>query len=94
MGWDRPLQGFFLVVITDNDDEGLIYSNLDDPELIYCGGLPSELEYFRNVLVSLDIAVPARMLTEIESDGEVNCGNRSVVYRSDGSIESDTGQSK
>lgn len=47
MGWDRPLQGFFCVVegIEDGEDEddGYIYSNLLDEELLTLGGLASDL---------------------------------------------------
>jgi hypothetical protein len=92
MGWDRPLQGFFLVVSSDAEDDDWLYTNLGDPELFYCGGLPGDLEYFRAVLASLDIALPPRMLLEVERDREINCGNRSVVYGTDGNIMSDSAQ--
>ena len=45
MGWDRPLQGYFMVVTFNRDDDP-VYSNLDDPDLIPWMGFPPTLEPF------------------------------------------------
>jgi len=95
MGWDRPLQGFFMVVEAvapnatdvdeqDDDDDGLVYSNLLDGTLCAQGGLSRELGYFKAKLVELKLTVPDRMLEEIEADARANVGNRCVRYGANG----------
>jgi len=51
MGWDRPLSGFFLVVEADIPtlDDDYVYSNLNDPALTECYGLPDDIGYFKTV---------------------------------------------
>jgi hypothetical protein len=87
MGWDRPLQGFFLVIsrVDARKGEGeYVYSNLKDLLLAQCGGLPPTLDYFRRKLAWLGITVPARVLAEIERDALANVGSRYVTYGQDG----------
>lgn len=77
-GWDRPLGHFFLVVSAVNrsadDEDGPIYSNLDDPH----GGHSQvdDFSYYQGVLSRLGITVPAAMIEAIEQDGVNNTGNR------------------
>lgn len=95
-GYDRPLRGFFLVVDLDeddpafvpsdeNDDEGMLYSNLWDPELIEFGGLPPDYEHFDKALKELGLTIPDRMREEILKDQLNNTGNRVVHYKYEGS---------
>ena len=85
MGWDRPLQGFFLVIQRPNDD--IVYSNLVDGALDRWNGLPPTLDHFVDELRRRQIQVPQRMLNEIRLDGERNAGNREVLYRTSGFVE-------
>lgn len=94
MGWDRPLQGFFLVVeeteprdVDEDDDDGsYVYSNLMDPDLIPWMGLPPTLDPFITKLQALGIAIPSRMVEEVKADAEANVGNRYVTYDASGAI--------
>ncbi len=78
-GWDRPLQGFFLVIERidhgDRDDDPYLFSNLDIRE-----SHPKSFECFRNVLDEFGIAVPEEMIDEILRDGAVNMGNKRVLH--------------
>ncbi|UUA74247.1 hypothetical protein [Cellvibrio sp. QJXJ] len=81
MGFDRPLNGFFMVIDyqeepeDDDEGEGLIYSNLweRNPH-------PDSLTPYLEKLTELNISVPAEMLQEIEKDGEVKMGNKNVRH--------------
>ncbi|CAK2159495.1 hypothetical protein [Vibrio crassostreae] len=66
-GWDRPLQGFFLVI--EKSDE-LQYSNLfeDDPH-------PKSFDVFLIVLARFGIPVPEQILTALDEDKAANAGN-------------------
>ena len=70
MGWDRPMQGFFMVIELEKAD-GIVYSNLDDPDLDGGGGL----------------SVPALTIQQIEIDAASNVGNRRVVYSKEGRVQ-------
>jgi hypothetical protein len=92
MGFDRPLQGFFMVVsrldARDDEDE-IVYCNLNDRALAGCAGLPQRLDHFLTKLAGLGIHVPPEMLDEIERDALANRGNRHVVYDGEGRKVSD-----
>jgi len=79
MGWDRPLQGYFLVIKCEHRD-ALLYSNLEDHELRQCMGMPRSLDHFLKRLSEFGVQVPSRMLNEIKADAKANVGNRYVVY--------------
>lgn len=85
MGWDRPLQGFFMVIEVDGADE-YIYTNLDDPTLAPFHGLPDSIDHFVEKLGELGLALPARMVQEIQNDSLANVGNRYVTYEQDGTV--------
>lgn len=85
MGWDRPLQGFFMVIEV-NDSEDYLYTNLDDPKLAPFHGLPASLDHFIEKLGELGLAIPARMMQEIQDDAFANAGNRYVRYAPDGTV--------
>jgi len=87
MGWDRPLQGFFMVIEDGQNRGKYIYSNLDDPELIQFGGLPPCLDPFLAKLEALGLSVPDVMLDAIELDAALNEGNRRGEYNRDGSVK-------
>lgn len=89
MGWDRPLQGFFLVVEdpADPESDDYVYSNIDDPRLRRWHGLPPELDHFIAQLNTLGIEVPALMIEEVRADKRGNVGNRNVVYDEQGNIK-------
>jgi hypothetical protein len=87
MGWDRPLQGFFMVIEDSQNRGEYIYSNLDDPELIQFGGLPPCLDHFLAKLQALGLSVPDVMLNAIELDAALNEGNRRAEYNRDGSVK-------
>lgn len=87
LGWDRPLQQFYLVVSCDQagsgaDDEDFIYSNLADPQALDC----KDLDYFEQKLQELNISVPKSMLREVWNDAGFNVANRHVTYQKDGSF--------
>ena len=84
MGWDRPLQGFFLTVEDADQDLDYVYCNLDDDSLVAFGGLPPSLDHFTDVLRQLGIDVPAAMIAAVLEDGANNVGNRFVRYGDDG----------
>jgi len=89
MGWDRPLQGFFMLVSrgdAGDDEDEYLYCNLDDHALVRCGGLPAAMDHFVVQLRKLGIEVPPAMLAEVERDAVVNAGNRFVVYGADGRV--------
>ena len=68
-GWDRPLQGFFLVVSRVNAkgrEEGCVFSNLECQE-----SHPKSFDPFRAKLQNLGIEIP---------DGRENCGNKRVIH--------------
>lgn len=64
MGYDVPLQGWFMTIEPvgeDNPDaseeSGMIYSNLDDPELIASHGFAQNLDYFKRKLSDMKIVM-------------------------------------
>lgn len=79
MGWDRPLQGYFMVVVFNRDDD-LAYSNLDDPALVPWQGFPPTLEHFVRKADELGLQVPADVFEQVELDGVFNVGNRYVTH--------------
>jgi len=86
MGWDRPMQRFFMVIELEKA-EGIVYSNLDDPDLGSDGGLPDSLAHFAEKLDELGLSVPALMIQQIEIDAANNVGNRRVVYDKEGRVQ-------
>lgn len=85
MGWDRPLQGFFMVIELQQT-EGYVYCNLDDPELLAFGGFADNLDHFGRKLAELGLSVPPVMIEQIENDAAGNVGNRHVIYGCDGQV--------
>lgn len=80
MGFDRPLNGFFMVIDyldepEDDEDDGYIYSNMweEKPH-------PDSLTPYLEKLAELNISIPAEMIQEIENDGEIKMGNKDVRH--------------
>lgn len=89
MGWDRPLQGFFMVIEAEgveDDGQDYIYSNLTDRQLRSVRGLPDSLDHYMAKLAELDLSVPAQMLKEIQADAAADVGNRHVWYDAAGNV--------
>lgn len=80
IGWDRPLQVYYMVVMKadlDNlppDDEGVVYSNLYDE------GAPSQLADFKAIAERLEITVPDVIWRNAYADAERQVCNRVVYY--------------
>jgi len=92
MGWDRPLQGYFMVIEYQDaagDDDDYVYSNLmdADPRLLRRSGLANDLALFEEKLAGLGLRVPALMLAQIRTDAERNTGNRVVTYDPAGTMK-------
>lgn len=75
MGFDIPLQGYFMTVEPVDEDNpdadpetGMIYSNLDDPELKETRGLSKNLEIFRQRLEEMSIYVPELFFAKVLAD--------------------------
>ena len=79
MGWDRPLQGFYMVITYQGGDEEMLYSNLDDPKIDRFG-MSSTLDPFLHKLEELGLTIPPTMVTEVRNDRVGNIGNRYVAY--------------
>jgi hypothetical protein len=84
MGWDRPLQQFFLMVEQNQDGKEpvYLYNNMDDPD---AWGM-DDLNYFHEKLLELGLDVPQKMLMQVESDKILKVGNRFVRYLPDGTV--------
>lgn len=91
VGWDRPLQGFFMVVeFEDSQDDEYAYCNLEDLDLLEFSGLPPTFDFFAEKLQLLGIKLPELIVQELEMDRRSNAGNRRVVYDMNGEVKSDT----
>ncbi|MGE8065216.1 hypothetical protein [Pseudomonas sp. NPDC089569] len=86
IGWDRPMKGFYMVVLKADtekladDDEGVVYSNLYDV------GHPKELSYFRRVAEKLEIQIPEVIWRNAYADGERNVVNHTAFYDAAGNV--------
>jgi len=77
LGWDRPLQGYFMTIEKGSDEEdGIYWSNLDlvEPH-------PKELTFFLSELKRLQISLPQQMIDAVLLDGKNNIGNKNVYHR-------------
>lgn len=87
IGWDKPLQQFFMVIEYKNDEdipeddlEGYVYSNLTDEELLKKPLAEMSLDYFKSKLEELNIQIPSTMFPEVEKDKVNNEGNKEVHH--------------
>lgn len=90
LGWDRPMNYFFLVIekpdelIDDTalvEDDDFLYSNLHEID-----PFGHDLDYYRDVLRHFQIDVPESMFIEVQHDAERNVGNRMATHLPDGSF--------
>jgi len=79
-GYDRPLEGYFLVVQLKDGDDEFVYSNLDDPALAGSLGFSSDFEYFERRLSELGAKVPDSVAAAVRDDCHRRIGNRHVEY--------------
>lgn len=69
-GWDRPLQGFFLVIEDVNNCDEVAYSNIY--EMV---SHPATFEPYLEVLKRFSIPMPDGLLVALEQDKAENKGN-------------------
>lgn len=90
LGWDRPMQHFFLVIrkpaeLTGDPkyffDDEVLYSNLYDTN-----PFGHDLDYYSEVLRHFQIVVPANMFVQVQRDAIRNVGNRLVKHEANGSF--------
>ncbi len=89
IGFDRPLNGYFLVVanIASLDpNDAFVYSNLDDVELVDLGGITLNLEHFKGKLALLGIELPESIESEVRLDRAQRLGNRVCWYDAKGHV--------
>lgn len=96
LGWDRPLQQYFMVVEWDvefpqNDSEDCLSSNLFDKHYLYSNlfdkqAAGQDIEYFKEKLEALGVQVPGTMFTQACMDRRENAGNRICNYQVDGTF--------
>lgn len=88
LGWDRPMQHFFLLIrkpaeLEDDTievlDENFLYSNLYEADQF-----GHDLDYYRAVLRRFRISVPESMFNQVQIDAVMNAGNRFVKHTADG----------
>ena len=75
MGWDRPLQGYFMFIEKESDKNEPFWLNLNERE-----PHPKTLNQFLMVLDRLGIFLPVQMIDEVWNDGINNCGNKYVWH--------------
>ncbi|MFK1437582.1 hypothetical protein ACIU0H_28540 [Pseudomonas aeruginosa] len=90
LGWDRPLDYFFLVIHKPTElvdgamkvvDDDHLYSNLHERNPFNL-----DLDYYRQVLRLFGITVPESMFIEVQHDADRNAGNRNITHLADGSF--------
>lgn len=89
VGWDRPLQGFFMLIERSGrtkGDEVFAYSNMDDKNLLNSFGLSPDLQYFEEKAKEFGIEIPRPVQQAVLQDGEVNTGNWLVGFDSKGCV--------
>mgnify|MGYP001599630229 CR=1 FL=1 len=87
LGWDRPLQEFFLTVElvgasaegAKSEEDLIIYSTMYDHS-----GKWAYLDYLKEKLASLEIDVPKTMFTEVQTDQRIGGGNRVAIHTETG----------
>ncbi len=76
MGWDSPLQGFFMVIDSpDSEDDEPYWSNLS-----LKNPYPKTFDGFLEVLAQQNIALPKQMIEEILEDSKRNLGNKDITH--------------
>ncbi len=83
VGWDRPLQGFFLVIDEEHSDGNMpltVYTNL-------CEKVPhpKTFDHFESVLKRFGVELPNALMEELLVDQKIQAGNKMVFWDQDGS---------
>lgn len=86
LGYDRPLNEFFLQVERVGADPGqghspFLYASVDDP---FNAG--DDLDYYREKLEKLGLVVPESLFQAVEEDVARGVGNRYTQHFADGRI--------
>ena len=81
IGWDRPLQGYYMVVsrvseVSGGEDDGYLYSNLANDD-----SHPRVLDPYLDWLRDKGVILPERLIEELVEDGDSNAGNKSVQHQ-------------
>lgn len=76
MGWDRPLQAFFMVIEKPSDKDKPFWSNLDNTSEPF----PKNLDTFLHVLKEHNIKIPDDMIVGLLEDKSLNLGNKEVRH--------------
>ena len=75
MGWDRPLEGYFMVAWyldkNGEDTDDYLFNNLEQ-EISH----PKQIDYYVNWLENRGIHLPVEMIDDIKQDGANNMGNK------------------
>jgi hypothetical protein len=87
LGWDRPLQQFFLVVenldaASDDGEDDYLYSNHGDMDAFNV----QDINFFVDKLAAFGICAPKALISEVCADRQNNVGNRQVVYDAHGTM--------
>lgn len=85
IGWDRPLQGFFMTItrLDAADDESEVLFDSASASLRF----PRGLARFRKKLAELGIKPPAGLFEAVSADARGNAGNRIVTHFNGGWCE-------
>lgn len=75
IGWDAPLQYFYLVIEKDSDGDIPFYSNIFDDER----GV-GELNYFIKLLSKWKIKLPDQLIKSLEDDRINNTMNTDINW--------------
>ena len=80
VGWDRPLQYFFMVIqdetVPEDNDDSMVYSNQNDPE-----GPGLSFDRIHAVLHQFQITPPLTLWRDLQKDKQDDVGNLVVRYR-------------
>ena len=77
MGWDRPLQRYYLCIF-ESESEKLLYSDQRDRDKTVEA---MTTEYFSTVLSNFNIHVPDVFIQNVNDDGRKDVKDRIVKYR-------------
>jgi hypothetical protein len=86
LGYDRPLNEFFLQVERIGADPGqghspFLYASIDDP---FNSG--DDLDYYQEKLEKLGLVVPASLFEAVVADAAGDVGNRCAQHFADGRV--------
>ncbi len=75
LGWDKPLQGFFLVIEKEDDIDNPFWSNLDIKD-----SHPKKLDTFIMILKNMNIKLPDTIEQEVIRDSINNVVNKIIIH--------------